>query len=578
MGTPISHQLAADRVLVREARTLTAVKDVAKRYNFTLEGPHSFLTAQNKVLEHLAKLDKTPSSCHDQGSTAADPVKGLQDSHGGPSPMQGRRLSYSQALGQCQKGSGLTPIGKVKKPVPAPQMRSLSSLHKPSQAPPDAAGSGEGPVPLHVDPAAAVASPVQWHPPSPAFEEQLPAGQQPAARPAAKKAATKKAKQPANTGAQQAAQGCNRNAMEERVASLEQLVQEQAGQLAALMAEVGTLRQQLKASHAAGLSATQGVTTLQSAVNRLQGQSVLSQKLEEAVGRLSSQQQRLAEQQEREECQRSVVIKLPEPLPASQPAAAAQELLYERLGTDVSVLRVRQLGQRRGQGASQGGGRTSYKVLLASSGERDTVLRAKAQRLRGTQYSVDVLLTKQQQARRKALLPAAKRAAEAGQRVQWRYDQLFIDGREYASDSSATEQQQQAEPAGEEGWQQVGRRGRKAAQPTDVGTSPVEEGEIPSSPPVQARQRQQGREQPEIRQAAPPRRDKGANQADTQNATRADPSGQQGSGRPRAQPQPGKQQHGNGGKASARQQPNHQKRVGSGGAGARPKPTNPSRA
>jgi hypothetical protein len=97
METPIAHQLAADRVLVREARTPTAVKDVAKRYNFTLEGSHSFLTAQNKVLEHLDNLAKTPSSCHDQGSTAAVPVKSLQDSHGGSSPMQGRRGLWGSA-------------------------------------------------------------------------------------------------------------------------------------------------------------------------------------------------------------------------------------------------------------------------------------------------------------------------------------------------------------------------------------------------------------------------------------------------------------------------------------------------
>ena len=101
------------------------------------------------------------------------------------------------------------------------------------------------------------------------------------------------------------------------MASLEQQVQEQACQVAALMAEVGTLRQQLKTSHAAGLSAAQSVTTLQGAVSRLQDQSAHTQKLEEAVGHLTSQQLRLAEQQEREECQRSVVLKLPEPLPAN---------------------------------------------------------------------------------------------------------------------------------------------------------------------------------------------------------------------------------------------------------------------
>ena len=578
MGTASSHQLAADRMLVRDARTLTAIKDVAKRYNFALEGPHSFLTAQTKVLKHLDNLANTPSSYHDQGSTAVEPVKCLQDIQEGPSPMQGRRLSYSQALGQCRKSSSLTPIGKVRKPVPVqPQLRSLASLHKPSHGPSLAAGQGGGSLPLPQGPSA-----VQWHPPSPAFEEEQPtASQQQDGRLAAMKATKKAAKQPTNPKTQQAADRSNSSTLEEWVASLEQLVQKQADQLAALSAEVGTLRQQLKVSHATGLSATQGVTTLQSAVDRLQDQSAHSQKLEEAVGRLTSQQQRLAEQQEREECQRSVVLKTPEPLPTSEPAAAVQELLCERLGIHVSVLRVRQLGQR-------GGNRTSYKVLLASSGERDAVLRAKAQCLRGTQLSIDVLLTKQQQARRKALLPTAKRAAEAGQRVQWRYDQLLIDGRECRGGSNASEQQQQqAGSDTEKGWQQVGRRRKGAvARPAVAAASAKEEGELPSSP---ASQPSLGHRRLECRHAnlpsrpagttAPPPQARkarsgaavGANQDATQDAAHAG-SSLHGA---REQRQSSKQQHGNG-RGAAQQKPGQRKRGG--GTCARPQPKTPSRA
>ena len=94
---PSSDQLKADRGRVRSARTITAVNDVAKRYSLALEGVSSFLSAQNKVLEHLDNLARTPSSSHDQGSTTAEP-KSLQNSQEGSSPMQGSRLSYSQAL------------------------------------------------------------------------------------------------------------------------------------------------------------------------------------------------------------------------------------------------------------------------------------------------------------------------------------------------------------------------------------------------------------------------------------------------------------------------------------------------
>ena len=115
--------------------------------------------------------------------------------------MQGRRLSYSQVVGQCRKGSGLTPLGKVRRPVPKQiQIRSLASLHKPSQDSSDAAGMGGAALPLPTEPkepsTTAAASPVQWHPPSPAFEEEQPLDIEPAkqlaARRAAKKAAAKK--------------------------------------------------------------------------------------------------------------------------------------------------------------------------------------------------------------------------------------------------------------------------------------------------------------------------------------------------------------------------------------------------
>ena len=223
-------------------------------------------------------------------------------------------------------------------------------------------------------------------------------------------------------------------------------------------------------------------------VARLQDQSAHSQKLQEELGLLRSKQEQLAEQQEREECQRAVVLRTPKPLAASDPTAV-EAWFSTHVQQPVTVLRVREMGRRIGsrEGSGSSGGRdapTTYKVVLGNSAQRDAVLRAKAKALRGTCYTVDVLLTRQQQANKLGLMPAAKRAAAAGQRVQWRYDRLYIDGKEHRGAGSLPAPRQQ-KPAGGasagealsaprailqegESWQTVPSRkgrGRKQQQP-----------------------------------------------------------------------------------------------------------------
>lgn len=467
-------QLAEDLRLASDCSTLGKLQQLAKRYSVQLRSNTSFMYAQKKITEHINELMTVAAqeSHHSpQGSPAAvrEPssvyCNGLFEGAQLSSPVQGHRLSYSAVASPCTAptASRLTLLGSVIK-------RDHSGLRLPSVA-------------------------VQERSPLSGDLVGIPT-------------------RPASLGGQQAAasgegqQGASSSsststALEERVASLEGIAQQQAAlieaqaaqlaaqaaEIAAFRAQLATLRQQQQTSQATGISAAQGVSTLQGAVDRLQDKAAHGQRLEEAVGRLSSQQQKLAEQQELEECQRSVVLKVPQQLPASQPpAAAAEELLCTKLGVEVSVLRARPLPQREQQRGGEASSRTSYKVLLASGGERDAVLRAKAQRLKGTQISVDVLLTKQQQARRKALLPDAKRAAAAGQRVQWRYDRLYIDGKEHRGEGSLPEsrsQQQGISAADGEGWQVVRSRRRQAS--TGEGSAPAaslerEEGEIPASP------------------------------------------------------------------------------------------------
>lgn len=515
MGTPSVEQLTADRELVRKARSLTAIKEVAKRYNFALQGLSSFLTAQNKVLDHLDNLAETPPPHHLQGSAVGEPAQSQNDERGGCSPLPGRRLSYSQALGQCKKSSGLTPLGKAGRPVPRQQQRrSVASLHKPSQDPPVVADLGEG----HLPPPMAEACPVQWHPPSPAFEEeQPPAGQQPVARPAAKGPAAKRA---CRSGVQQQKAATISNAgtvsdpeqqpevarssmglplppfnydgtAQQRLGQAEAIASLQA-EVASLRAMVSALQQQQQQSHGVALSAAHGVTALQETVGGLQNQLGRQEKLHSEVSALQGRQLQLEDRQQRTECQRAVRLSVPAALlpEGGSLAARMQSLLDQRLGSHLSgtvtVVQAAQLGRRDGGGSpGSSEGRASFKVTLGSGAQRDAVLRAKARALKGTPISIDVLLTSQQLAARRALQSAARAAEQAGQRVQWRYGRLFIDGQEHGSGSSLPppRQQQQlrssagagqadaqaaavdeVQTAGDDSWQEVPSR-KRAKQP-----------------------------------------------------------------------------------------------------------------
>ena len=247
-----------------------------------------------------------------------------------------------------------------------------------------------------------------------------------------------------------------------------------------LKTEVAGLKQRQQHTHSTALKAVQDAGELRRAVESLQGEASRTQKLEEQLGHVHSRTMQLTEQQHREECQRAVVFKTPTPLPAqrSQQAKTAGEFLTQLIGQQVTVLRVQELGGKsRKDGSSPRGGqqRHVYKLLLPSSEARDALLRAKASKLRNTPYTIDVCLTPQQAANKAVRLPAAKAAREAGQRVQWRYDSLYIDGQPHGKEGPPLS------PAGQQQQPQQQQQGPSAASSspqspahTPVSSSPAE--------------------------------------------------------------------------------------------------------
>lgn len=396
--------LQDDLLLLKDdSITLAQLRELASRRLVTLRSGVSYSVAKKIIKKNLTdRLDEIRGgrSVDDarpgQGSAAAAASisSTLPESPDSASPLLGHRLSYSAAVVQ-PSASRMTPLGKVPKP-----RTPLAPLTSPSASLQEGQGDrGEAPN-------------------------------------AAQRAAD------ANIPAQAAGSSSS-----DTISQLQQRLSDTEARVAVLTAELGRLQQQQRATHSQALAATQGLSSLQGAVERLQDGAAHSQRLQQDVSNLHSRQAQLAEQQQREECQRSVVLRTPEQLSNHQTAEHAEQLLRQKLGVQVTVLRAQQLGQhspRSGSSSPRSGGvKATYKVVLANNAERDAVLRAKPKALRGSAISIDVLLTKQQMAKKQQLLPVAKSAAAAGRRVQWRYDMLYIDGTLHNGTASLPPRRQQ---------------------------------------------------------------------------------------------------------------------------------------
>ena len=541
--TPASRaSLANDLALAeQEGKSLSTLKALAKRYSVVLRGGSSFQGAKKVVVAHLRKLHDIAKP-NSEGSAAAAASSEVPSATEG-SPVGGRRLSYSQALaspaahrvlGDPSTCKVLTPLrpASVLPPAPTAQVGGPQAPTAPSakenlqpsppaaqQAllPPRAATSSPRAAAPAAPTAAAVAnSPIQWQR-SPLYDAQPPEHTAASPRPAqpspklkvppSAPAAGERGMAASSSNGSSPQQGCACSCGQQLTETAAQLA-EMAAQLAEHKVQLARLKQQQQATAgmAANLAAT--VQGLEQSAATLQDQAQHSRRVEEEVRSLSSRQQQMAERQERGECQQGIVLKVSTPFAESGLVPAVQAFLAENLRLQVTVLRVQRLDshsgasrqcsrgrqQRDGSASPRGGGRAAYKVMLASSEQRDAVLRAKAAALKRTAISIDVLLTRQQMASKLARLPAAKQAAAAGRRVQWRYDRLFIDGTEFGGSDTlpSPRQRQQRAAAGsqtataaapapaavaaaaaaapapastaEEGWQEVrGRKGRGQA-------------------------------------------------------------------------------------------------------------------
>lgn len=237
-----------------------------------------------------------------------------------------------------------------------------------------------------------------------------------------------------------------------------QLLEEQEKmqlKMAQLEASNAQLKRQNQASQADVLALRQRLAELEGSVQQLQAAAQRHDSLSDEISLMAARQEQQARRRQVEECQRGVVVKDSEPVPPGPLASCMQQLLRQRLGIKVTVQNAQRLGSERSGSGGAPRRFHAYRVILASSAERLAVLKAKADRLRGTPMSIDVLLTPEQLARRQQQQPVARQAKAAGCKVQWRLDTLLVDGVPYEGKGSLPPPSQQSahrnkpQPAGQ---------------------------------------------------------------------------------------------------------------------------------
>lgn len=327
-------------------------------------------------------------------------------------------------------------------------------------------------------------------PPRSNLSPRMPSATQPQAQPAAGNASpTERTATPQPGAAQQQPAAPTADPsnllMETRLLALEEQVGTLTAELEAARHAHAQLKRQVQITHAAGLSNGTVLAAVEEQVQKLSAAQQEQAATRDKVTLLQSKQEQLRQRQQLDACACDIVLKCPKPLPADGTAAHVQQLLSRQLQLALTVVRVQHLrsGSSGGSGSSDGssssGGsnssaqrRHAYRVSLGSRGERAAVLRTKAQRLRGTDLSIDALLTPDQLASKHQLQPVARQARTAGRSVRWRYGSLLIDGQLYTGAGSMPSPKQTTQhaapprprthalPSSEEhdGWQTVRRR------------------------------------------------------------------------------------------------------------------------
>jgi len=233
--------------------------------------------------------------------------------------------------------------------------------------------------------------------------------------------------------------------LQQQLDKARQELQHQQGTIAELQARAAAvehdnqqLKQQLQATHAAGLRRESRLLAVEQQVQELLAVKQQQAETLDSISNLHSRQEQLMQRQKLDECQVSVVFKTPELLPAEGTVSHVQKLLNRQLSLSIMVQKVQPLGSKQNGsiGSNIATRKHTYKVVLGSSGQRVEVLRAKAKALRGTSMSIDALLTPEQLTSRHHLVPVARQARAAGQTVRWHYGTLFVNGKQYTGPGS----------------------------------------------------------------------------------------------------------------------------------------------
>jgi hypothetical protein len=478
-------QLLSAEQQAATANSLPELRRLASIYNVSLPGGKNLEVARNRVLQKLALLvaaERPRSrrrSAAPQGSTGSTSPACSSASSAQEQPEEASAVAAAAAAAATAAAAASQDAGSLcatdahsadsaAEPATPPSSPPLPSLNPPSSPPP---------APLQViDQQAAVAEgecggaatppPAKQHAPNvlqpqPAACQQQPASQPSSADapPPAEQPTARRAPPPRPTAAAQQCSAADQLAsMESEQAAQRQQTARMTCQITELQLEVADLKRQLSqlqrqltTTHSTGMRTSGDVTAMQEQLQKLLAASEQFAATRDGLSLLQSKQQLLQQRLQQGECASSVVLKCPKALPTEGAADRAQRLLQQLLQLKVTVLRVQPLhSSNSGSGEQR---RHAYRIDLGSRGERTAVLRCKAQRLRGTPYSIDGLLTPEQRASKQQLQPVARQAKAAGRDVRWRYGQLLVDGKPYTGPGSVPAPAQQQATAASRGSQ-----------------------------------------------------------------------------------------------------------------------------
>lgn len=499
-----------------EARSLPALRRLASAYHVSLPGGKNLETARIRVLKALdlhlraagarqsRRSSAAPQGSFDSASPARSSISPAcssasseQEQPGGSSAAAAATAGTADSQRTARECATAIVASPSETPAPVHNslLPSLTAPPSPPFAPPQASNgqatgaAGDG---------GAASPPARKHAdnvlqPQPPACQQQPASQPSVAdalplRPAATRqraARASRAPLPEVAAAQQQTAGSPTasQSAQQQLLQLQQQVGSLAEELAAAKHALAQMQRQLQSTHSAGLRSAATLVAVEQQVQELMAASTEQAATRDSLNLLQSRHEQLRQRQQQEECACGIVFKASTALPAEGTAAHLQQLLSRHLQLSLTVVKVQPMHSTSGGGSADSPSRRqAYRIRLGSRGEQAAVLRVKAQRLRGTDMSIDVLLTPEQLASRHQLQPVARQARSAGRSVRWRYGKLLIDGQVYTGPGSVPSPKPSSSqaaaatllpqpPKDDDGWQTVQRRQHKGWQQRPTGAS-----------------------------------------------------------------------------------------------------------